>query len=195
MKKQPWIFGKPLRLSWTEIILGAAAILLGLLLLIWPNLAVNVLLNGIGIFCIVVGVILIVRYFMLDTRQAIVSNDLAIGLTWIAGGVLIIALKSLLISILPFFFGLIVLIGGLVKVQGALSFKRMNSVHWYLELICALVSILLGVLILINPFSTAMLLMRVIGAALLIEGVSDLISCRQFKRTKEQFFIEFEEDK
>lgn len=195
MKKQPSLFGKSLRLSWTEIILGAAAILLGLLLLIWPNLAVNVLLNGIGIFCIVVGVILIVRYFMLDTRQAIVSNDLAIGLTWIAGGVLIIALKSLLISILPFFFGLIVLIGGLVKVQGALSFKRMNSVHWYLELICAVVSIVLGVLILLNPFSTALLLMRVIGAALLIEGVSDLISCRQFKRAKEQFFIEFEEDK
>lgn len=195
MKKQPSLFGKPLRLSWTELILGAAAILLGLLLLIWPNMAVNVLLNGIGIFCIVVGLILIVRYFMLDTRQAIISNDLAIGLTWIAGGILIIVLKSLLISILPFVFGLVVLIGGLAKVQGALSFKRMNSMHWYLELICALVSIVHGVLILLNPFSTALLLMRVIGAALLLEGVTDLISCRQFKCAKEQFFFEFEEDK
>lgn len=195
MKKQVRIFGKTLHLSWTEILLGAAAILLGLVLLIWPNMAVSVILNAIGIFCIVLGTIDVIRYFLLDERAAIVSNDLAIGLSWIACGVLVIALKGLLISILPFFFGLVVLIGGLVKVQGALCFKRMRAARWYVELICSVVSIVLGVLILLNPFSTGLLLMRFIGGALVLEGISDLCSRRAFLRTKEQFFVEFNEDK
>lgn len=194
MNKQPRIFGKTLHLSWMEILLGAAAILLGLVLLIWPNMAVSVILNAIGIFCIVLGIIDAVRYFLLDARAAIVSNDLAIGLSWIACGVLVIALKGLLISILPFFFGLVVLIGGLVKVQGALCFKRMHAARWYVELICSAVSIVLGAFILFNPFSTGLLLMRFIGGALVVESVSDLCSRRAFLRTKEQFFVEFNED-
>ena len=195
MNKQARIFSKTLRLSWTELILGAGAILLGAVLLIWPNMAVTVILNAIGIFCIVLGAINAVRYFLLDARQSINSNALAVGLSWAAGGVLVIALKSLLISILPFFFGLVILIGGLTKIQGTLCFKRMHAARWYMELICAAVSIVLGILILLNPFSTALLLMRFIGGALVLEGVSDLISRRAFIRAKEEFFVEFEEDR
>jgi len=187
MKKTHKILGFTL----TELLLGAAAIVLGLVLLIWPNMAVSVILNGIGIICIIIGAVNAIRYFLLDARQSIASNELAIGLSWAAAGALVIALKPLLISILPFFFGLIVLIGGLVKVQGTLGFKRMNSARWYLELIFAIVSIALGLLILLNPFNTAMVLMRFIGGALVIEAIADLISRRAFIRTKEKFFVEF----
>ena len=126
----------------------------------------------------------------MDVRAAVASIDMALGLTWLVGGILVICLRGFLISLLPIFFGLVILIGGIAKIQGALSFRRMNAGLWYLELIGAAVSLALGTIILLNPFSTALLLMRIIGAALLIEGVQDLISIYKFKKLRDAYFVE-----
>lgn len=190
MAQNPKFFGKTFKLTWSEIVIGLAAILLGLVLLILPSLAADVVICGIGAICIIIGLINVVRYFCLDPRAAIVSMTLAVGLIWIGGGILIICLKNFLISILPIFFGVIILLGGIAKIQFTLSFKRMNAARWYLELIGAVVSIVLGALILLNPFSTALLLMRIIGASLLVEGIQDMISCYRFKKLRDAFFVD-----
>ena len=195
MAKNPKIFGKELKLSWQELTIGLAAIVLGLVLLILPGVAASVVLCGIGAIGIIIGIVHVVRYFTLDARAAIFGFDLSIGLVWIVGGILVIILKDFLISLLPVFFGLVVLLGGIAKVQTTLSLKRMNARHWYLELVAAVISIALGTVILCNPFSTALLLMRIIGAALLIEGVQDLASLYSFKKARDAVFVEFEEDK
>lgn len=178
------------RLSWTELIAGAALLLIGLILLIWPNVATSVLFGAIGAVGIVIGLVYVVRYCMLETRQAISSYDLALGLSWIAGGLAVIIFKNLLLSLLPFFFGMLILIGGIVKIQGTLGFKRMNAARWYLELIGAGISVAFGLIILFNPFSTALLLMRVIGAALIAEGAMDLVSTFAYKKTRNSYFVE-----
>ena len=184
------IFGKKMHLTWTELIAGIAMILIGLVLLIWPGIATSLLFGAIGAVCIIIGVVYVVRYCMLEAKLAITSFDLSLGLIWILGGVLIIVFKNLLISLLPMLFGLIVLIGGVIKLQSTLGFRRMNATRWYIELICAIISIAFGVIILLNPFSTALLLMRVIGIALVIEGAMDLISRIFYKKTCDAFFIE-----
>ncbi len=190
MKQKANGFGKRMHLTWTELIAGAALILIGLILLIWPGIATNLLFGAIGAICIIIGLVYVVRYCMLEAKLAITSFDLSLGLVWIIAGVAVIVFKNLLISLLPILFGLIVLIGGVIKIQSTLGFKRMNATRWYLELICAIVSIAFGVIILLNPFSTALLLMRVIGAALAIEGIMDLVSRIFYKRSCETFFVE-----
>ncbi len=181
-----------LHLSWTELLLGLAAILLGLVLLIWPDIAATLVITVIGAICIVIGLFDIIRYFMLETRMALVSNALAFGLVWIAVGIAVICLKELLISLLFLFCGLIVLAGGIVKIQSTLCFKRMAAAKWYLELISACVSVILGALILFNPFSSAVLLMRVIGIALVLEGGADLVSRCLLSKARSAYFVETE---
>lgn len=190
MANRPKIFGKTLRLSWTEIIMGLAAIIIGLILTIWPGLASSVVICGIGAVGIVIGIIHAVRYMMLDARQSVVSYDMGLGLVWIVGGILVIVLKNFLLSLLPVFFGLVILMGGIAKLQFTLNMKRMGLRRWYVELAGAVLSIVLGTLILTNPFSTAMLLMRIIGIALLIEGIQDLASCYVFKKARDAYFVE-----
>ena len=179
--------GGRLTLSWTEIITCGAIILLGIVLLILPGVATSILFNTIGGVCILIGLIHVIKYFTLDARIAVVGNDMALGLAWIAGGVAIIIFKPLLVSLLPVVFGLVLLIGGGFKVQSSLGFKRMNAASWYWELICAVVSVVMGILIVSNPFSTALLMMRVIGAALVLEGCMDVISRIAFKRACSRF--------
>lgn len=188
----PKLRGKALLLSWQELIMGVALALLGVVLLIWPNLVPSMVLIGIGAISIVVGLVYVARYFMQDAEATLFSGELSIGLIWIVAGVLAIALKNLLISLLPILCGAVVVLGGIAKLSAALSFRRLQLRRWYVELIGAIVSVVLGALILFNPFSTAMLLMRIIGAALLIEGVQDLISVYAYKRAKNAYFIKAE---
>lgn len=190
-KKSNRILDK-LHLNWTEITLGIAAVALGLVLLIRPDIAATLVITVIGAICIIMGLVNIIRYFTLETRLALVSNDLAFGLVWIAVGIAVICLKEMLISLLFFFCGLIVLVGGIVKIQSALCFKRMAARKWYLELISACVSVILGALILFNPFSSAVLLMRIIGISLVLEGVADLISRCLFAKARSAYFVETE---
>jgi len=192
--KNPRIFGKTLRLSWSELAIGLALSLLGLVLIICPGLASSVVFNVIGFIGIIIGVVHLARYSMLDAKSSIASNGMFVGLTWLVGGILIIALKGFLLSLLPIFFGLILLIGGIAKLQYTLNFKRMGVNRWYFELAATILSIAFGVIILVNPFNTALLLMRIIGIALLIEGVQDLISRYAYKKTSEAYYVEFEKE-
>ena len=190
MNQKPGAFNGKMALSWSEIVTGAAIIALGLVLLIMPGLATSVVFNVIGIGCILIGVVHIIKYCRLDARAAVLSNEMAQGLAWAVGGLLIIIFKGLLVSLLPTLFGLAVLVGGVIKIQSTLGFRRMNASRWYWELICAAVSVVLGILILTNPFSTALLLMRVIGISLIVEGVMDMISRAAFKRACDSFFVD-----
>lgn len=191
--KNPRIFGKTLTLSWSELTVGLILSLLGLILIICPGLASSVVLNVIGAAGIIIGVVHLARYSMLDAKSSISSNGMFTGLLWLIGGILIIVLKGFLLSLLPIFFGLILLVGGVAKLQYTLNFKRMGVKRWYFELVATVLSIAFGVVILINPFNTALLLMRIIGVALLVEGVQDLISRYAYKKTSEAYFVEFED--
>ena len=187
MDRKSGALGGRLTLSWTEIITCGAIILMGIVLLILPGVATSVLFNGIGCICILIGIIHVIKYFTLEARIAVIGNDMALGLAWIAGGIAVIIFKPVLVSLLPVVFGLVLLIGGGIKIQSSLGFKRMNAVSWYWELICAAVSVVMGILIVSNPFSTALLMMRVIGAALVLEGCMDVVSRIAFKRACNRF--------
>lgn len=194
MSNNPKFFGRTLKLSWSELAVGACMSALGLVLAIFPGLASSVVFNAIGIIGIVIGAIHLIRYFRLDSQSSLRSNGMFVGLMWLVGGILIIALKGFLLSLLPMFFGSVLLVGGIIKLQYTLNFKRMGVTRWYLELAATILSIAFGAIILINPFNTALLLMRIVGIALLIEGVQNLISRYAYKKTSEAYFVEFEKE-
>ena len=192
IKKISEFLNQKLHLSASQIIAGAAAVILGLVLLIAPGVAVSLVFNGVGAICIAIGAFNLIRYFALEVKASILSNALAAGILLIIGGLAIILFKDGLMSIIPVFFGVAILIAGVGKLQGALNLRRMNAGRWYVELIFAAISTIFGALILLNPFSTALLLMRVIGGALLIEGISSLISISAVEKKKCEYFIEVE---
>ena len=55
MKQKAKGSGRHMHLTWTELIAGIALILIGLVLLIWPGIATNLLFGAIGAVCIIIG--------------------------------------------------------------------------------------------------------------------------------------------
>lgn len=167
--------------SWPEWIFTALIIVFGLALLIWPGQTTGLILNFVGGILMAIGAFLIIRYYI-RSRKAMVRNmDLGFGITAAVLGLLVYLMKGFLLSIVPTIIGVVLLVLGFLKLQTALDFRRTNVFRWQFQLIISIISMVMGLVILINPFGTALLMTRMIGAAILIEGVQDLLSLRTFK--------------
>jgi len=90
MSNNPKIFGKTLKLSWSEMAVGICMSILGLVLAICPGLASSVVFNAIGIVGIIIGAIHLIRYFKMEIQASLKSNGMVLGLFWLVGGILVI---------------------------------------------------------------------------------------------------------
>lgn len=78
--------------------------------------------------------------------------------------------------VLTLIYGLVSLFTGLVKVQWTADMLRLKRRRWFLPLISAVVSVVCGIVIITNPFSTAAVLWIFTGISLVAEAVFDILT-------------------
>ena len=80
--------------------------------------------------------------------------------------------SEVLLSILPVIIGLIILMDGLVTINQALNLRKLDY-RWKYLLPMGIVVAVFGLVLVLNPFGSAMLLMRFLGFTLLVDGFCD----------------------
>ena len=183
-------YAKELKAGWPAWVAAIAVLLFGLALLIWPGITADLILNICGCALIIAGAFCIIRYFVKKDSYLAYNWSLAMGLLLLTGGISLVALKGLLLAIVPLLFGIALLVAGIAKVQAAFNMQRMHFRSWYLTLIAAAISCVLGLLIILHPFGTGLVLIRVIGASIAIEAVQDLLSLRTYNRVITSHFVD-----
>ena len=169
---------------------AAAIMVFGLALLLWPNATTSLIINGFGGILLGVGIFHIIRYYTRSRHYAMSNMDLGVGITFAFLGLLVFLLKGFLLSVVPALIGLFLLITGFLKIQAALDYKRLLVNRWYMQMIAAGISVVMGLIIILNPFRTAMTLIRIMGGAILIEGIQDLLSLRAYKNVRKTYFVD-----
>lgn len=170
MKKFEWNFTST---SLTAIIFYGIC---GLLLLVLPSEALAIANYAIAAILAVAGVISIISYFRASVVIGRFSFQLAIGLALLSFGVLLFCYPTFLAQLLPAIWGLSLLVGGFGKIQASADLKRFGDAKWWIMLIGALLSFVLGVLSLANPIYIAQTIFVFIGICLLAEAALDLAS-------------------
>ena len=183
-------FARMLKAGWPAWVAAIAVLLFGLALLILPGITTGLILNICGGALMVGGVYNIVRYFVKKDTYYAYNWSLALGLMLLGGGLCLVIFKGVLLSIVPLLFGVALMIGGVAKVQAAFNMRRAGFHSWYLTLIAAAISCVLGALIILHPFGTGLVLIRVIGASIAVEAVQDLISLRTYNRVITGHFVD-----
>lgn len=150
--------------------------ILGLLLLIYPNVSAAVLCRTIGILLLVCGSFKIFGYLSRDLYRLAFQFDLACGILAVALGALMLIRSDSVLRFLNLVIGILVLTDGLLKVQTSLDAKRFGLERWWMITATALLTSILGFLIVVEPFRNygvagAMILL---GVTLLMEGVLNL---------------------
>lgn len=162
--------------SKSYILVSALYVVLGIVLCVWPNTSLKMICYGLGFVMVVLGITYGIIYFTKENPAGFLQMDLVIGIVCLAFGVFILLNPTFLATVLPFAMGIILLLGAVVKIQSALNMRRLKFAKWYAVLICALVIIVLGIVLLCNPFTKESHMVLYIGLCLILDGATNLVS-------------------
>ena len=162
-------------------------LILGILLFIKSDdtiVAISYLVGGI---IIILGVLALVNYFKKNEREFSTSFNIIYGIITIVFGIFILSNPKMVASVIPFVIGACILIKSSFKIAYSIELKNHNIDFWKGALITSVISALVGVIMVFNPFKTSVIVFKIIGAAIIIYSVLDIVSSFQFKKADFSF--------
>lgn len=164
------------RLKWNMILLSSIYLLLGIVLLIWPDVVLGGICMVIGSLVAGTGIVQLVRFFTVRERLFFAPLTLVGGLICLGLGLFLLLRADVILTALPIVFGLFIVFDSVLRIQNALELRRCGYTTWKGILASGGVSVVLGLVMLFNPFGTVQALVMAIGIILIVEGVLNLLS-------------------
>lgn len=175
-------------IRWDAVLLSALYIILGIVVLVFPETTAKTLGYLLGVVLILAGAVSMICYLLREAHLNYYHNDFLVGLVEITLGCVVLYKVEWIISLIPFILGLLVLVSGCSKLQDVIDMKRMNYGNWVVMLILAAANVVFGVVLICNPFQAAALFFRLIGVGLLFSGISDGITMLYFSGKLRKYF-------
>ena len=158
---------------WVLALQGAAALVFGVLALIWPGLTLVVLVALFAAYALVTGVAAIVGALMHRTERGWWLL-LLLGLVSVAAGVLALIYPGLTALALVLLMGANAIVTGVLQIVMAVRLRREIRGEWLLGL-AGCVSILFGALVLAFPGAGALALVWLVAVYAIAYGVLLLV--------------------
>lgn len=156
------------------IISCAASVLVGAVFLVFPTQSLLYICYIIAsVFCLL-GVIRLIAYFRKAPSATEYQPNLVLGLLFTGLGVYLFASPDALLNTIPTLLGVVLIFSGLVKLQNGLDMLRLKAQRWWIMLVLAAISVILGVLAILDPFAAQSALILFIGISLILNGITDL---------------------
>lgn len=158
-------------------VLSVAYIVLGLVLMIWPDISVKTFCYVFGIGMLIFGGTYMILYFTRNRLKGVMQSEMVLGVIGLATGFYILLKLDYVLEIIPFAMGIIALMGAMVKLQDAIDLRHLAAVRWYIMLIWAALLFVLGVVLVANPFEELDMFVVVIaiGVSLILDGLGNLV--------------------
>lgn len=157
----------------SSIAAAVITIVVGVLLAFWPDLSVSLLCTILGVAVFASGVVYIAGWIS-RRRMGQPAFFILPGVVLCALGLWLITRPDSVVKLIQYIFGAILVFHGVVDVQGAISLMRQRWDRWWIDMLLAAATAVLGVVIIINPFGTFAALAMITGFALIFDGASDL---------------------
>jgi uncharacterized membrane protein HdeD (DUF308 family) len=160
----------PLAHNWWMLLLrGVAAIIFGMLALLWPKLTLFTLILFYGISTGVQGIFEIVaaiRGGTLGSRWWLALE----GIAALGAAAVTLLLPKLTALLLLYIIGGWAIARGIFEIMGAIQLRKVINNEWLL-ILSGLLSVAFGVFVFLRPGATALTLVWFIGAYAIVEGV------------------------
>ena len=167
-----------------SIIASIIFTIIGLCLIIFPDVSLNIMSYVIGGLFLIFGIYL----FTINYNSLILTDMIFFGVMMVLLGVILIVYPKLIAQLIPIVLGIWFITDSIVKIRISLSLKDCDDTPWVLTLVLSIISMLIFVGIVsglpsaavqvfnlaFKPFTTANFLIAlaiIIGAILLIAAV------------------------
>lgn len=149
-------------------------ILLGLVLLLWPEHSTSALCMVLGLVLVLSGLSDIFKFLRSRDGTLYSAVHLVAGVILAAVGLWLMARPTLIAVVIPRIMGVLICIHGCSNLGGALTLRKNQSARWAAAVILGLITLALGLLLVLAPFEVFTTAVRIIGAVLIYDGISDI---------------------
>ena len=172
-------------------------IVVGVILAVWTAASLDVMARMLAILLFIIGAVLIITYLVRKEKSFTISGGFVAGIIIAAIGAWIFANPGKFTDFIPKLFGIFILVSGLSNLGQTVSLIRYKSRTWWVSLIIALVTACLGAFLFFNPTNAKEIAVTLIGAFLIIDGATNLITAvlvgsaaRRVQQEKEAIDVE-----
>ena len=163
------------QLKWSIIVMAIAYIVLGVVLIMYPSQVQKLISYILAFALIAMGIVNLIQYTRLDTNQIVNSYDLVLGFSTMIGGILIIINVERFEQLVFIVMGFMILVSGVMKLQSSVNLMRLRSTSWQVPFAMAMIGIVYGIIMLINPFGAGGFFFAMMGIGFILSGITDII--------------------
>lgn len=154
---------------WLILLRGVCAVIFGVLTFAWPGVTLAILVLFYGAFAFADGVLALIAAVMGGARAP--RWWLAIvGLLGIAVGIVTLTMPGMTALVLLYFIAFWAITIGAMQIAGAIRLRKEIDNEWML-IASGIISVLFGLIMLMNPGAGALGLLFVIGVYAVIYGI------------------------
>ncbi|MCH3968732.1 MAG: DUF308 domain-containing protein [Atopobiaceae bacterium] len=165
--------------KWSVILAGIALAVLGIAFLVSPGTSLELLTLMLAWLLIIVGVVALVGCIR-SPLPVMGQGDFLISIIAIIFGICVLVWPGVFVAFVYTLLGILILVSGFEDVSLAFAEKRANTtwgmgMSWGWTLAFAIITIVLGLFVIVAPFTMAWAVMVVTGISLIFDGVTDVI--------------------
>lgn len=156
------------------IVISAVFTLAGLVMILYPDPSQSFIGIFFGISLLVFGVIKLVGYYSRDLFRLAFQYDLQFGILLCLLGIITLIRHREAVAFLCAAYGICIIADSLFKVRTALDAKAFGIRQWWVTLVLAILTGLMGLLITLSPLAAAQALTVLLGISFVCEGLMNL---------------------
>lgn len=162
-----------------SVIRGICAVVIGLLLVVWPETAILYLVISIGALFLIPGLVSIVSYVMNGRKMRLPFPIVSVGSSLF--GLWLMISPAFFVGILMYVLGVVLVFAGISQIITLLNTRSWTPVATGYFVIPVLV-LLAGMVVLLNPFAAATIPFVILGVSCMVYGISDIINRIRFRK-------------
>lgn len=147
---------------------------LGVVLLVWPGVTAKLFCTVLGLVLVVCGIVDIITFLTHRDGTLYAGSRLVLGVILAVLGIYIMSQPSLVSVVIPRIIGILICVHGVGDIGDAITLQRNGYARWGAALALGIITLALGALLVYDPFDAFNTVVRIIGAFLLYDGISDV---------------------
>ena len=164
----------------TQIVISVLYFILGIALMIIPDNSINTIGNIMAVSYIIFGIYLLILDY--EGGFLLIIDLLPSGILSLVLGVLILLNQGILLSLLSIIAGIWIILASSLNLKLSLYMKEVEGKSWMATIIITLISIISGIILLINPKLGIEALTPYIGLFIIVYAISNTIVMVLFKK-------------
>jgi len=160
-----------------------SAIVMGVLLMVWPETAIIYLVIAIGTMFFLPSLFTMIGYFMKGRQLGMYFP--IVGLGSLLFGLWLMISPAFFVGILMYVLGVLLVFAGISQIGGLLGDRSHATVPFGYYVMPVFI-LLAGLVVLVNPFAVASIPFIILGISSTAYGLSELINIYKFRRKEEK---------